>query len=197
MKHVIIIVKYYLLQAGTEALIQEIPGLMHLKSYTGDEPRLTDIVLKHKPDVLIIHPDSLSAENTSLPHKIYAHQNTNLIAIVRKDEKDRVSSDFSTVLFMEETKSVLEKKLREIMNSAGPDENNHKELSKREIVILKNIALGLTHQEIADKLFISIHTVNTHRKNINKKLGIKTVPGLIVYALLNHLIQMDEIKDKD
>lgn len=60
--------------------------------------------------------------------------------------------------------------------------------------ILKHIALGLTNKEIADKLFISIHTVVTHRKNITQKLGIKSVSGLTVYAILNNLIEMDEVK---
>jgi len=53
--------------------------------------------------------------------------------------------------------------------------------------------LGLTNQEVAEKLFISVHTVMTHRKNITKKLGIKTVSGLTVYALLNKVIEIQDI----
>jgi DNA-binding CsgD family transcriptional regulator len=62
------------------------------------------------------------------------------------------------------------------------------QLSEREIEILKLIALGYTNKEIGDKLFISIHTVITHRKNITSKLGIKTIAGLTVYAILNKII---------
>ncbi len=68
------------------------------------------------------------------------------------------------------------------------------ELSARERDIVRQVALGLTNQEIADTLFISAHTVITHRKNIVRKLGIKTVSGLTVYAILNNLLRMDEIK---
>lgn len=68
------------------------------------------------------------------------------------------------------------------------------ELSARERDIVRQVSLGLTNQEIADTLFISAHTVITHRKNIVRKLGIKTVSGLTVYAILNNLLRMDEIK---
>ena len=47
---------------------------------------------------------------------------------------------------------------------------------------------GLTNREIADRYFISIHTVISHRKNITRKTGIKTIAGLTVYALLNNMI---------
>ncbi len=65
-------------------------------------------------------------------------------------------------------------------------------LSERELEIVREVALGKTNKEIAEKLFISIHTVITHRKNITRKLGIKTVSGLTVYALLNKLIKMSD-----
>jgi len=67
-------------------------------------------------------------------------------------------------------------------------------LSEREIEVLKQVALGYTNQEIADRLFISKHTVISHRKNITSKLGIKTVSGLTVYAVLNDLIPKDQIQ---
>ena len=67
------------------------------------------------------------------------------------------------------------------------------ELSERETDILREVALGKTNKEIADHLFISAHTVITHRKNITRKLGIKTVSGLTVYAILNKIIQMEEM----
>lgn len=61
-------------------------------------------------------------------------------------------------------------------------------LSPREIEIIILIALEYSGKEISEKLFISSHTVETHRKNIMKKLNIKSTIGLVKYALKNNLI---------
>ena len=68
------------------------------------------------------------------------------------------------------------------------------ELSAREKEILVCVAKGMLNKEIADKLNLSIYTVITHRKNITRKTGIKTVAGLTVYALLNNLIDMSSVQ---
>jgi DNA-binding NarL/FixJ family response regulator len=68
------------------------------------------------------------------------------------------------------------------------------DISPREKDVLKLVAHGMTNKEIAEKLFISTHTVITHRKNITAKLGIKTIAGLTVYAVINKLIAAEDIK---
>ena len=68
------------------------------------------------------------------------------------------------------------------------------ELSEREKEILVSVARGLINKEIADLHHISVNTVITHRKNITRKTGIKTVPGLTVYAILNNLIDINSIE---
>ncbi len=68
------------------------------------------------------------------------------------------------------------------------------ELSAREKEILVSVAQGLLNKEIADRHNISINTVITHRKNITRKIGIKTVAGLTAYAILNNLIDINSIE---
>jgi DNA-binding CsgD family transcriptional regulator len=72
--------------------------------------------------------------------------------------------------------------------------NDNTLLSEREIDVLKLVAQGYSNKETADKLCISINTVITHRKNITDKLGIKTIAGLTVYAMMNNLISADKVK---
>lgn len=61
-------------------------------------------------------------------------------------------------------------------------------LSEREIEIIRMISDGLTNKEIADSLFLSTHTVNTHRKNIMTKLGLKNTAGIVIYAFKENII---------
>ncbi len=70
---------------------------------------------------------------------------------------------------------------------------NNNELTARETDVVRSIALGLTNKEMADKLHISIHTVISHRKNITAKLGIKSISGITVYAILNKLVDTNTI----
>lgn len=67
-------------------------------------------------------------------------------------------------------------------------------LSEREKEILVGVAKGLLNKEIADIYNISTYTVITHRKNITRKTGIKSVAGLTVYALLNGLIDINSVE---
>ncbi|MBQ7554392.1 MAG: helix-turn-helix transcriptional regulator [Bacteroidaceae bacterium] len=67
------------------------------------------------------------------------------------------------------------------------------ELSMREIEVLSLVARGYINKEIADKLNISLTTVITHRKNITEKLGIKSVPGLTIYAVMRGYVEADSI----
>ena len=65
-------------------------------------------------------------------------------------------------------------------------------LTRTEMEILKDIALGMTTREIAEKRFSSFHTVNTHRKNIFRKLGLNTVHEATKYALRAGLVDSAE-----
>lgn len=61
-------------------------------------------------------------------------------------------------------------------------------LSDRENEIITLIAEGLTNIQIAEQLFLSSHTVNTHRKNIMAKLGVKNTAGVVMYAVKTNLV---------
>ncbi|MBE6342953.1 MAG: hypothetical protein E7065_06105 [Lentimicrobiaceae bacterium] len=67
-------------------------------------------------------------------------------------------------------------------------------LSEREKDIIICVAKGMNNKEIADYLYLSVHTVTTHRRNISNKLQIHTTAGLIIYAIANKLVNIEEIQ---
>jgi two-component system, NarL family, nitrate/nitrite response regulator NarL len=74
------------------------------------------------------------------------------------------------------------------LSKRGNDTITEKHLTKREIEIIGHISNGLTNNEIAAKLFLSTVTVDTHRKNILAKLGLKNTASLVRYAMENKLL---------
>ena len=86
-------------------------------------------------------------------------------------------------------KEVTEKQIQKIAAHSNIKEIG---ITKTETEILKDIALGMTTKEIAEKRFSSFHTVNTHRKNIFRKLGVNNVHEATKYALRAGLVDSAE-----
>ncbi|MDE7418925.1 MAG: LuxR C-terminal-related transcriptional regulator [Muribaculaceae bacterium] len=96
--------------------------------------------------------------------------------------------------------SRLERSLKLKERDAVPEEDkddNHDSLldcmTEREKDILRCVARGMQNKEIADKLFISINTVTTYRRNISAKLNIHSAAGLTVFAILHRLVDINDI----
>lgn len=91
--------------------------------------------------------------------------------------------------------------VRRLEESIGEmdDTRSHEEqkprgvLSEREKEIVALVVKGMKNKEIADKLFISVHTVLTHRKNISHKLNIHSVSGLTIYAIVNAIVSISDL----
>lgn len=132
-----------------------------------------------KPDIKII-----AFETTPLPRETKSLYD-GIISIV--DDVPEISALISGLLPEE---NGLE---NESTNDGDADEGKET-VSSREKEIIALVAKGLTNKEIAEKLFISVHTVITHRRNIARKLEIHSATGLTIYAIVNKLVDLSEIK---
>ena len=74
------------------------------------------------------------------------------------------------------------------------EEEEQQTLSSREKEIVVCVVKGMTNREIADRLYLSTHTVITHRRNIARKLQVHSASGLTVYAIVNKLVELNDIK---
>ncbi|MCF8232592.1 MAG: LuxR C-terminal-related transcriptional regulator [Bacteroidales bacterium] len=119
-----------------------------------------------------------------------------LIALIPENETGEVPAFFHDAVVSNINDEEMMRKLEAWKESWMNDRlfgNNDRELTQREINILKQVAIGKTNKQIAEDLFLSPHTVITHRKNITRKLGVYTVSGLTVYALINNLINPSDV----
>lgn len=80
----------------------------------------------------------------------------------------------------------------EAEKGGGSDDDNA-ELSQREGEIVACVARGMSNKEIADRLCLSVHTVTTHRRNISSKLQIHSPAGLAIYAIIHHLVDLEDL----
>ena len=86
-------------------------------------------------------------------------------------------------------------KLNHLLCTDDDEENEQDTLSQREKEIITCVVKGMTNKAIAEQLFLSIHTVITHRRNIARKLQIHSPAGLTIYAIVNKLVELQDIKD--
>lgn len=145
-------------------------------------------IARSQPDILILNPTLLNTPpRMQLVSIQQARTSMAVVALVYEYIDPTLLSQFKTVLDIREKGSRVAQLLRECCSPEAEDEDGY-ELSERETEVLVLLAKGCSSKEIADKLNISVHTVNTHRKNITRKTGIKSVAGLAVYALLHNLV---------
>ena len=135
----------------------------------------------------LLFADTQFAEDLKKHAKILTRNCNTIFGIETNRIANQPGPVFDEILNLDDnTETILQK-----INSYGARANDNKssnQLSVREIEILTKIAHGLSNKLIADQLFLSIHTVITHRKNITAKLGIKSISGLTLYAALNNMV---------
>ena len=90
--------------------------------------------------------------------------------------------------FSEELLMNILNNMRDVGKSEPEAPDN--EISEREMEILYHVCLGLSNQEIADKLFISKRTVDKHRANLLSKTGCRNTAALVMYAIKNKMIDI-------
>lgn len=147
-------------------------------------------------DLVIADPSVFDNRDRAGAHDmIKGIANAPAMALISAAADAAYASTYDGTIYLSDTSDDIEQKISTVMKAAPAEQRGEgEELSSREKEILVCVAKGMLNKEIADHFNISIYTVITHRKNITRKTGIKTVAGLTVYALLNNLIDMNAME---
>ena len=157
---------------------------------------LQDKIIVHNPDILIINPMMLGYTiGNFFKQMSQNYPNVNRVALITSYVDRNILKYFKEIIELNDNKQKVIGKILNLLNNNDEtaSQNESVDLSNREVDVLVCVAKGMTNKDISDMLNISVHTVITHRKNIVKKTGIKSVSGLTVYALLNNLVEESEI----
>lgn len=182
----------YLLKKGLSATITE---LMEAQIVFIDTLDAINLHLDQNKIFAVIIDEKLLKHKEEIHFFFERKEDTVYIALTSNEICTPRGKDFDSQIHKDQSKEKIVTSLENALTiESANNSQKYALLSERETDVLKLVALGYTNQEIADKLFISRHTVISHRKNITAKLGIKTVSGLTVYAVLNNLIPRDQIQ---
>lgn len=154
---------------------------------------LEDCLRTQPIDILIVNPyfngffnfDCLQTEQDEVKVKV--------VALATTHTDPSVLTNFDATITIFDSLAKIGDTILKLINREDSDDEQET-LTDREKEVVICIVKGMTNKEIADHLFLSVHTVNTHRKNITKKLQIHSASGLTIYAIVNKLVDINEIQ---
>lgn len=161
-----------------------------------DFSRATEARLRSlNPDLIVIDPTVFDFQSRKEGMVMIEEIcDATVIAVETSGVTEDIMKQYDGSVSLYDDAQKILRKVATAIESRQPDSSSDgNELSSREKEILVSVAQGMLNKEIADKFNLSIYTVITHRKNITRKTGIKTVAGLTVYAILNGLIDINSI----
>lgn len=196
--HIVIAEPSQIVRSGLLVLLRRFTALSADVAELWDLSGLGRELACSRPDVLLINPALAGAwtparlrTEAGLPElRVVAVLHTQLPASQLLEYDDSIS-------LFDTAEQIREKLVRaaESERPGDPSASGRQELTAREREIVVCVVKGLTNRQIAEKLFLSAHTVMTHRKNIAAKLQIHSPAGLTIYAIVNRLVDIDEVRE--
>ncbi|MDE5886096.1 MAG: response regulator transcription factor [Muribaculaceae bacterium] len=191
--HIVIAETSPVLSSGFSQCIRRIPGLQANIIEVKTTTDLQECAKASSPDIIIVNPAFGGIFNPVAWKEENNAPETRIVAIETGKLNPQAASLFDEVISVIDDLDTISRKIKSLCISSYPNEEKES-LSNREKEIISHVVRGLTNQEIADKLFLSIHTVITHRRNIARKLEIHSATGLTIYAIVNKIVDIADIK---
>lgn len=186
----------FIVRSGLVAVLRHIPGMAATAFDVKTQESLRNYVAMHHPDVVIVNPvfdglfdvKAFKAETKQDDIRYIALSNTML--------DQNVLAGYDEHFLLYDSPDDIYEKIKHVLETEKTEEDSPTEsLSNREREIVVCVVKGMTNKEIAEQLCLSIHTVITHRRNISNKLQIRSAAGLTIYAIVNKLVDIKDVKD--
>jgi transcriptional regulator, luxR family len=185
-----------IIRGGLTAALKRLPNVKVQPIELLSIEALHDCVRTQCPDMLIVNPAFGDYFDIGKFREETSGKKIRVIALVTSFVDASLLSKYDESISIFDDLERLSKKISGLLNVPSEEEGleNQDTLSQREKEIVICVVKGMTNKEIAEKLFLSIHTVITHRRNISKKLQIHSAAGLTIYAIVNKLVTLNDVK---
>lgn len=160
----------------------------------GDMEQLKAALNWQHPDILMVNPASLGMFSLQQLRKESGNPEMKCVAVQLAFVDNLTLKSYDEAISIYDDAETIVNKLFKLTKDPEQD-RRYESLSSREKEVIACVVQGLTNKQIADKLYISTHTVITHRRNIAAKLGIHSPAGLTIYAIVNKLVELDDIRE--
>lgn len=186
-----------IIRGGLTAALKRLPNVKVQPIGLLSVEALSDCLRTQYPEMLIVNPTFGDYFDVNKFREETAGKKIRLIALVSSFVDASLLTKYDESISIFDDLDILSKKIHGLLNLASEEEelDNQETLSQREKEIVICVVKGMTNKEIAENLFLSIHTVITHRRNISKKLQIHSAAGLTIYAIVNKLVTLNDVKD--
>lgn len=185
-----------IIRGGLTAALKRLPNVKVQPIELLSVEALSDCLRTQYPEMLIVNPTFGDYFDVNKFREETAGKKIRLIALVTSFVDASLLSKYDESISIFDDLDILSKKIHDLLNLVSEEEVDSQEaLSQREKEIVICVVKGMTNKEIAENLFLSIHTVITHRRNISKKLQIHSAAGLTIYAIVNKLVTLNDVKD--
>lgn len=186
-----------IVRSGLTAVLKRIPNLNVHPIEISSPESLQNYIHLHSSDIIIINPAFGGWFDLAAFKAEYGKAGIKYIAIVCSVIDNNVLKEYDENFAICDNMDVIASKINHLLHVEEEDEKGGEQetLSQREKEIITCVVKGMTNKAIADNLFLSIHTVITHRRNIARKLQIHSPAGLTIYAIVNKLVELQDIRD--
>lgn len=185
-----------IIRSGLTAVLKRISNLNAHPIEVSSPESLQNYVHMHPTDVVIINPTFGGWFDLGAFKAAYGRPGIKYVAMVCSVIDSNILKEYDETIAMCDDTEVIASKIHHLLHAGEEEKEDEPEaLSLREREIITCVVKGMTNKAIADQLCLSIHTVITHRRNIARKLQIHSPAGLTIYAIVNKLVELSDIKE--
>ena len=194
---IVIVDSSMIIRDGLNSILKRLPGFQLSVVEIPDTDTLLESIIIHKPDILIANPQLLIQHSLQNFREKCDNSDLKVVALLSNLYPSELLQNFDEKISIYDDIDTIKNKLKKLFSTENEESTETTEeqqsLSAREKEIVVCVVKGMTNREIADTLFLSAHTVITHRRNIARKLQIHSTSGLTIYAIMNKLVDLKDI----